>query len=168
MGVSGVGKSTLAEGLRDRLQWPFQEGDALHPPANVRKMHAGVPLTDADRAPWLAAIKCWIDARLAAGDNGLVTCSALKRAYRDVLIAGRARVRTLYLKADPAVLRDRVAHRQGHFMPPSLLESRLLTLEEPTADEHPIVIRMDATPAENLAMALAAVLAEKSKEALLF
>lgn len=157
MGVSGAGKSTLAEALRDALHWPFQEGDALHPPANVQKMHAGIPLTDNDRAPWLAAIKAWIDARLAAGENGLVTCSALKRAYRDTLIAGRPTVRTLYLKAEPAVLKDRVEHRQGHFMAPSLLESQLRTLEEPLTDEHPIIVRMEGSPAQTCAAALAAI-----------
>jgi carbohydrate kinase (thermoresistant glucokinase family) len=157
MGVSGAGKSTLAEALRDALHWPFQEGDALHPPSNVQKLHAGLPLTDEDRAPWLAAIKTWIDARLLAGENGLVTCSALKRAYRDFLIAGRPAVRTLYLKADPAVLRDRVEHREHHFMPASLLESQLHTLEEPSPDEHAIIVSMDGTPADNLAAALAAV-----------
>jgi carbohydrate kinase (thermoresistant glucokinase family) len=157
MGVSGAGKSTLAEGLRDALHWPFQEGDALHPPSNVQKLHAGIPLTDEDRAPWLAAIKSWIDARLVAGENGLVTCSALKRAYRNYLIAGRPSVRTLYLKADPATLRDRVAHRQGHFMPASQLENQLQTLEEPQSDEHAIIVGMEGTPAQNLAAAMAVV-----------
>jgi carbohydrate kinase (thermoresistant glucokinase family) len=157
MGVSGAGKSTLAEALRDALHWPFQEGDALHPPANIQKMHAGIPLTDKDRAPWLAAIKTWIDARVAAGENGLVTCSALKRAYRDTLIAGRSTVRTLYLKADPAVLKERLAHRRGHFMPPSLLESQLHTLEEPLPEEHPIVVSMEGSPAQTCAAALSAI-----------
>jgi gluconokinase len=120
-------------------------------------MHTGIALTDDDRAPWLAAIKSWIDARLLAGENGLVTCSALKRAYRDFLIAGRPNVRTLYLKADPAILRDRVEHRQGHFMPASLLESQLHTLEEPQPDEHAIIVGMQGTPEQNLAAAIAAI-----------
>jgi gluconokinase len=157
MGVSGSGKSTLAGALSAALGWPFQEGDALHPPANVQKMHAGIALTDEDRAPWLAAIKRWIDARLAVAENGVVTCSALKRAYRDTLIAGRSTVRILYLKADEAVLRDRVEHREGHFMPPSLLESQLHTLAEPAADEHAIIVRMEGSPEQNCAAALAAV-----------
>jgi gluconokinase len=157
MGVSGAGKSALAQALSGALGWPFQEGDALHPAANVRKMHAGIALTDEDRAPWLAAIKAWIDARLAAGENGLVTCSALKRAYRDTLIDGRKTVRTLYLEADAGILRDRLVHRTGHFMPPSLLESQLQTLEEPQADEHPIVVHMEGTPEQNCMAALAAL-----------
>jgi carbohydrate kinase (thermoresistant glucokinase family) len=157
MGVSGAGKSTLAEDLAEALHWPLQEGDALHPPSNIQKMHAGIALTDEDRAPWLAAIKSWIDARLAAGENGLVTCSALKRAYRDLLIAGRPNVRTLYLKADPAVLRERVLHRHGHFMPASLLESQLHTLEEPLPEEHALIVGMEGTPDQNLAAALAAI-----------
>jgi carbohydrate kinase (thermoresistant glucokinase family) len=154
MGVSGAGKSTLAEGLRDRLGWPFQEGDSLHPPSNVQKMHAGIPLTDTDRAPWLDAIKAWIDARVAAGEPGLITCSALKRAYRDRLIDGRPQVRVLYLKADAATLEARLRERRGHFMPASLLESQLRTLEEPAPDEHPLVVPMQGNPAENLRVAL--------------
>lgn len=157
MGVSGAGKSTIAEGLRDHLHWPFQEGDALHPPANVQKMHAGVALTDADRAPWLSAIKSWIDARVAAHEPGLITCSALKRAYRDYLIAGRPTVRTLYLKADRSVLERRLADRSGHFMPASLLESQLHTLEEPQPDEHPIIVSANSTPQQNLRNALSAI-----------
>ncbi len=157
MGVSGVGKSTIAEAVRDHLRWPFQEGDALHPPANVQKMHAGVPLDDDDRAPWLLAVRAWIDARVSAGEPGLITCSALKRRYRDGLVDGRCEVRLLYLKADPRVLEERLARRQGHFMPASLLESQLQTLEEPTEDERPIVVRVDATLDETVADTLAAV-----------
>jgi len=157
MGVSGAGKSTLAAALAERLHWPFQEGDALHPPANVQKMHAGTPLTDEDRAPWLAAIKGWIDARVAAGESGLITCSALKRPYRAFLTSGRPQVRILYLKADASVLKDRVEHRTGHFMPASLLESQLKTLEEPAPDEHPIVIRVDGPMAGSVTAALRAI-----------
>jgi carbohydrate kinase (thermoresistant glucokinase family) len=145
MGVSGVGKSTVAAALNTHLHWPFQEGDDLHPAANVRKMHAGVPLTDADRAPWLLAIKTWIDARVAAGEPGLITCSALKRAYRDMLIDHRATVRPLYLQADQGLIRARIAQRTGHFMPASMLDSQLATLEEPAPDEHPITVRVDGT-----------------------
>jgi carbohydrate kinase (thermoresistant glucokinase family) len=158
MGVSGAGKSSIAEGVRARLGWAFQEGDALHPPSNVQKMHAGIGLTDADRAPWLAAIKRWIDARLAAGENGLVTCSALKRAYRDFLIDGRTDVRVLYLKASRAVLQDRVAHRPDHFMPASLLDSQLATLEEPVVEEHAIVISVDGPKAESIEAAVKGIL----------
>jgi carbohydrate kinase (thermoresistant glucokinase family) len=157
MGVSGAGKSAIAEALRDALGWPFQEGDSLHPSANVQKMHAGIPLTDEDRAPWLAAIKGWIDARLAAGESGLVTCSALKRHYREFLIDGRPAIRVLYLKASEKVLEDRVAHRPDHFMPASLLDSQLHTLEEPQPDEHPLIVRMDGTKAQSINAALAAI-----------
>jgi carbohydrate kinase (thermoresistant glucokinase family) len=154
MGVAGAGKSTLAEGLRDQLGWKFQEGDALHPPSNVQKMQAGIPLTDEDRAPWLGAVKAWIDARVAATEPGLITCSALKRAYRDRLISGRPQVRVLYLKADVAVLRARLRGRSGHFMPASLLDSQLQTLEEPAPDEHPLVVPMHGSQADNLQAAL--------------
>jgi carbohydrate kinase (thermoresistant glucokinase family) len=157
MGVSGAGKSTLAKALAERLHWPFQEGDELHPPANVQKMHAGTPLTDEDRAPWLAAIKLWIDARVAAGEPGLITCSALKRSYRVFLWDGRAQVRILYLKADASVLENRVQHRTGHFMPAALLESQLHTLEEPAPDEHPIVVRVDGPMADSVSAALRAI-----------
>ena len=143
MGVSGSGKSTIAEHINARLHWPYQEGDELHPPSNVQKMHHEIPLTDEDRAPWLRAVKAWIDARIAAGEPGLVTCSALKRSYRDGLVDGRKQVRLLYLKADPKVLEDRLEKRTGHFMPASLLESQLHTLQEPDADERPIIVPVD-------------------------
>ncbi len=157
MGVSGSGKSSIAEALRDVLGWAFQEGDLLHPPSNVQKMHHGTPLTDEDRAPWLAAIKGWIDARLDAGESGLVTCSALKRQYRDFLIEGRPAVRVLYLKAAEKVLEDRVAHRPDHFMPASLLDSQLHTLEEPQPDEHALIVQVDGTKAESIEAALKAI-----------
>ena len=157
MGVSGSGKSTVAEAVNEHLHWPFQEGDALHPPANVQKMHASVPLTDEDRAPWLLAVRRWIDARVEAGEPGLITCSALKRRYRDGLIDGRKQVRLLYLRADPAVLRARLERRVGHFMPASLLDSQLQTLEEPAADERPITVCVESTLDQTVAEALAAL-----------
>lgn len=143
MGVSGSGKSTVAAPLAERLGWAFQEGDALHPAANIAKLRAGIPLTDADRAPWLAAIAAWIDGRVAAGEAGIVTCSALKRAYRDRLTRGRPQVRIVYLQGSPAVLAARLARRRGHFMPPSLLPSQLEDLEPPAPDEQPIVIDIE-------------------------
>jgi carbohydrate kinase (thermoresistant glucokinase family) len=142
MGVTGAGKSTIAEALNAHLHWPFQEGDDLHPAANIAKLHAGIPLTDADRAPWLDAVKVWIDTRLDAGEPGLVTCSALKRSYRDRLVAGRPTVRILYLRADRAMLEAHLAHRSGHFMNPGLLQSQIDTLEEPHSDENPIVVQV--------------------------
>jgi carbohydrate kinase (thermoresistant glucokinase family) len=157
MGVSGAGKSSIAASLRDRLGWVFQEGDALHPPNNVRKMHAGIALTDEDRAPWLVAIKRWIDSRLESGESGLVTCSALKRQYRDFLIDGRARVRVLYLMASRDVLEARVAHRPGHFMPASLLDSQLAALEEPRDEECSLVVSVDGPKDEAIEAALKAI-----------
>ena len=157
MGVSGSGKTTVAETLDQRLGWPFQEGDDLHPAANVAKMHAGTPLDDADRWPWLDAIATWIGARLADDGAGVVTCSALKRAYRDRLVAGRAGVRIVYLHANPELLHERLASRRGHFMPASLLDSQLATLEEPGPEEHPIRIEDVGTP-EQIADAILAAL----------
>ncbi len=157
MGVTGAGKSTIAEALNTHLHWPYQEGDDLHPAANVAKMHAGIPLNDADRAPWLAAIKAWIDARITAGEAGLVTCSALKRKYRDFLIAGRPSVRILYLQAPRAILVEHLEHRTGHFMPPSLLDSQLHTLEPPTPDENPITVEVREDVADTVADILAAI-----------
>jgi carbohydrate kinase (thermoresistant glucokinase family) len=157
MGVSGAGKSTIAEALDKRLGWPFQEGDDLHPPANIQKMHAGIPLDDTDRAPWLAACRAWIDARVAAGEPGFITCSALKRKYRDYLIEGRPNVRILYLKASREILEEHVHERTGHFMPPELLDSQLATLEEPTEDEHPIVVNVEKTVDQTADEAIAAL-----------
>jgi gluconokinase len=143
MGVSGAGKSTVAKPLAERLGWAFQEGDALHPAANIAKMKAGVPLTDADRLPWLEAIGAWMDKEKAAGRGGVVTCSALKRAYRDILTSGRPFVRFVYLKGSRALIAQRVDHRVGHFMPPSLLASQFADLQPPGPDEHAIVVDVD-------------------------
>lgn len=133
MGVSGSGKSTVGARLAQRLGWDFAEGDDLHPAANVAKMAAGQPLTDADREPWLAAIAAWIDAELQAGRRGVITCSALKRHYRDRL--RRADVRFVYLRVARAELERRLTRRPQHFMPASLLDSQLAALEPPAADE---------------------------------
>ena len=146
MGVSGAGKSTIAAPLAERLDFPFLEGDGLHPPANVAKMHAGVPLDDADRAPWLAAIGRWIDERAAAGEGGVVACSALRRAYRDQLRQGRPQVKIVFLNGSQALIAERLKQRQGHFMPPGLLDSQFATLERPTADEDVLVIDIDQSP----------------------
>jgi len=143
MGVSGSGKTTIARPLAARLGWPFKEGDDLHPAANIAKMKAGVPLTDADRAPWLAAIAAWIDGQAAAGLPGVITCSALKRAYRARLTDGRPQVRLVFLRGSQTVIAARVARRTHHFMPASLLASQFADLEEPAADEHPIVVDID-------------------------
>ena len=149
MGVSGAGKTTVAHLIDDVLGWPFQEGDELHPPANVDKMSRSIPLTDEDRWPWLEKCKAWIDGRLADDGRGLITCSALKREYRDYLIAGRTdQVRILYLRATRDTLIKRVEARRGHYMPPALLDSQLATLQEPAADEHPIVVSVEQSSDE--------------------
>jgi gluconokinase len=147
MGVAGSGKTTIARLLADRLGWRFQEGDALHPPANVAKMSAGTPLTDEDRWPWLAAIAAVIDGWRAEGASGIVTCSALKRAYRAVLVGNRPDVRLVHLAGEKPLIAARMAARRGHFMPPALLDSQFATLEPPGADENAITLDIGADPA---------------------
>jgi gluconokinase len=135
MGVSGCGKSTLGSHLASTLNWPFQEGDALHPLANIAKMAAGQPLDDSDRGPWLSAVGAWIDERRAAGEAGVVACSALKRAYRDRLRGGRPHVRMVFVEGSPDLIARRLAARSDHFMPASLLASQFAALETPGPDE---------------------------------
>lgn len=146
MGVSGSGKTTIGRMLAARLSWPFAEGDDFHPPANIDKMASGHPLTDEDRWPWLAAIGRWIDERIEAGDSGVVTCSALKRSYRDVL--RRPEVTFVNLTGDRTAIAERVAARHGHFMPAALLDSQLATLEPPDADERVIPVDLALPPSE--------------------
>lgn len=158
MGVSGCGKSTLGRALAARLGWTYREGDDFHPPANVAKMRAGTPLDDADRRPWLAAIAAWMDTRIAAGKSAVVTCSALKRAYRDFLRTGRPEVLLVYLRVSRAELERRVTARQHAYMPASLLASQLATLEKPAADEPRVLsIGADGTAAATLDAALRAL-----------
>lgn len=145
MGVSGSGKSTVAFELHRLLRWPFQEGDDLHPPANVAKMRSGKPLNDADRLSWLEAIALWIDQRLAAHEPGIITCSNLKRAYRQITIGNRRGVRLVFLKGDESLIHDRILQRPHTYMPPSLLHSQFETLEEPQEDEHPIVVTINCS-----------------------
>ena len=140
MGVSGAGKSTVAQELAARLGWSFEEGDALHPTANVAKMHAGIPLTDADRGPWLARVADWIDHQRARKQPGIITCSALKRSYREIIIGDRPEVRLVYLRGGRDLLAEHLAGRHGHFMPAGLLQSQLDTLEEPDPAEDPLTI----------------------------
>lgn len=142
MGVSGVGKTTIAKALDERLHWPFQEGDELHSKANVDKMASGRALSDEDRAPWLRAVAAWIEARRQAGEPGVITCSALRRSYRDAVTGGHPGVRVVYLKADRAVIAERLSQRQHHYMPADLLESQLATLEEPSLDEHALTVQV--------------------------
>jgi carbohydrate kinase (thermoresistant glucokinase family) len=150
MGVSGSGKSTIALELQRLLCWPFREGDDLHPPANVEKMRSGRPLDDADRRPWLERVAAWIDERLRAGEPGIITCSNLKRAYREITIGQRKGVTLVYLKADEAVISDRLAQRTHRYMPPSLLGSQFTTLEEPGSDEDPLVVTVRASLADTV------------------
>ena len=157
MGVAGAGKSTVGEALAARLRCDFRDADSFHPPANIAKMKNGVPLTDEDRWPWLAAIASWIAERRSADRIGVVTCSALKRRYRDVLIGGQPDVRLVYLKGDIGLIGQRLGARQGHFMPPALLQSQFDALEEPTADEAPITIAIDAAPDEIVKRIMAAL-----------
>lgn len=147
MGVSGSGKTTVAALLAGRLGWEFADGDDFHPPANVEKMHAGTPLTDDDRRPWLEAIADWIDQLRRDRRHGIVACSALRRAYRDSVTRGAGDVRIVYLAGDEALIGRRQAARHDHFMPTSLMRSQFDTLEEPTADERPITVSVANRPA---------------------
>jgi len=146
MGVASSGKTTVAKLLAETLGWQYQEGDALHPPENVAKMSSGTPLTDADRLPWLGAIAARIDEWRSRGEAGVVTCSALKRAYRDIIVGDRPDVALVYLRGSHDLVADRMAARKGHFMPPALLDNQFATLEEPAADERPITVDVGETP----------------------
>jgi gluconokinase len=145
MGVAGSGKSTIAERLAERLAWSYEDGDKFHPPSNVAKMSAGQPLTDTDRWPWLMAIADEIDRVCLGGMHAVIACSALKRAYRDVLVHGRSDVRIIFLKGTQALIASRLTQRKGHFMPPGLLESQFETLEPPDADENAVTVSIDAS-----------------------
>ena len=144
MGVSGSGKSTIADRLAQRLGWAFEDGDRFHPVGNVAKMSAGTPLTDEDRWPWLQAIADEIDRVCQAGERAVVACSALKRAYRDILVHGRDDVRIVFLDGTQELIAARLAARKGHFMPPGLLASQFRTLEPPATGENPLTISIDA------------------------
>jgi gluconokinase len=157
MGVSGSGKTTLGQGIAERLHWRFREGDELHSPANVAKMSRGEPLTDDDRWPWLDAIGEWLDECDRAGENAVLTCSALRRRYRDRLRSGRSGVRFCHVDVSEGLLRDRLEHRRGHYLPASLLPSQLATLE-PLADDEPgVVVSAEGDPDDVLALALEAL-----------
>jgi gluconokinase len=157
MGVSGSGKTTLGEALRDRLGFRFFDADSFHPPENVAKMAAGIPLDDADRAPWLARLADLLDAETAKGVPVALACSALRRRYRDRLRQGAPDLVVVLLEIDRATIEGRLAGRKGHYMPPSLLDSQLATLEQPDADER--VIRVDARlPVEDMVAVIAGAL----------
>jgi gluconokinase len=165
MGVSGSGKSTIGTQLALALRWDFEDGDWFHPARNIDKMHAGIPLTDEDRAPWLIAIADFIDQARLAGDHVVIACSALKRRYRAVIIGNRRDVRLVYLKGDIALIGRRVATRHEHFMPASLLESQFEALEEPGPDEDPIVAPIAPRPREIVTQILAELQAEQGRDA---
>src|SRR5438445_10708627 len=149
MGVSGSGKTTVAEALSQRLGWRCEDGDRFHPASNVAKMSAGQPLTDEDRWPWLKAIADEIDRLCGKEQRAVFACSALKRAYRDVLVHGRDDVRLVFLDGTQALIAGRLAARKGHFMPAGLLASQFKTLERPGVDERPIIVSIDA-PVERI------------------
>jgi gluconokinase len=145
MGVSGSGKSTIGETLAGRLGWRFEDGDRFHPASNVAKMSAGQPLTDDDRRPWLRAIADEIDRVCEAGQRVVVACSALKRAYREILLHGRNDIGLVFLNGTEAVIASRLARRKGHFMPAGLLASQFQALEPPGPTERPITVSIDGT-----------------------
>jgi gluconokinase len=140
MGVSGSGKTTIGAMLAGRLGWSYAEADDFHPPENVEKMHQGIPLTDEDRRPWLGAIAAWMREQTGPA---VVTCSALKRGYRDLLREGRPDLRLVYLDGAKDLIAGRLAARQGHFFPKQLLDSQFADLEPPEDDEHPLVVSID-------------------------
>jgi gluconokinase len=146
MGVSGCGKSTAGEGLSKRLGWPFRDADSFHPPANIAKMSQGLPLIDEDRWPWLEAIGLWMDERVARGETAIVTCSALRRIYRDVLIGDRDHVALVHLDGTKELIGARMARRTDHFMPTTLLDSQFATLEPPGDDERPLRVPVAQEP----------------------
>jgi carbohydrate kinase (thermoresistant glucokinase family) len=148
MGVSGCGKTTIGEALARRLGWRYVEGDKLHPPGNVEKMRSGVPLTDEDRRPWLAAIASHIQQLRAEGHGVVVACSALRQAYREQLRGGRSDVRLVYLKGDRDTIAGRLARRSHAYMPASLLASQFAALEEPGPDENPVILPIERSPEE--------------------
>jgi gluconokinase len=159
MGVSGAGKSTVGRLIAARLDCPFRDADSFHPKANIEKMASGQPLADEDRWPWLRAIAAWIEQHRAAGTTCVVTCSALKRRYRDLVTdSQRTDVRLVYLKGDIDLIEARLKVRTGHFMPPALLRSQFDALEEPLADEHAITVPIEETPEEIAAAAIKALL----------
>jgi carbohydrate kinase (thermoresistant glucokinase family) len=148
MGVSGSGKTTVAAMLAGALGAKFLEGDDLHPRSNVEKMRSGTPLTDADRLPWLQRIAAEIDGWRANGDKGVVTCSALKRAYRDIIVGDRPEVALVYLRGSRELIQHRMAARHEHFMPVGLLDSQFATLQEPADAERPVVVDVEGGPSE--------------------
>lgn len=156
-GVAGSGKTTIGLLLAQRLHCEFADGDAFHPAANIEKMETGLPLTDDDRRPWLRAIVTWMDERAAAGESAVVACSALKRAYREVLLSGPAGARLVFLVVPPGADEARLAHRAGHFFPPALLESQFAALELPAPPEPVPLVPAVGTPEQTADRVMTAI-----------
>jgi len=146
-GVSGSGKTTLGKLLAEELGWRFYEADDFHSGANIDKMKRGVPLTDEDRQPWLERLRELIKRAMAAGENAVLACSALKRAYRDRLRTNEE-VKFVFLHGDYALIEKQMRQRRGHFMDPELLRSQFADLEEPRSDEHVLTIELGHIPQE--------------------
>ena len=157
MGVAGCGKTTAATGLHDALGWPVAEADDFHPEANIAKMSRGAPLTDADRRPWLESLRAWMSEQADRGTRTIVTCSALKRSYRDLLVGAHGRVFFIHLVADEEALRERMEHREGHFMPSALLPSQFADLEPLADDEDGVTVTSRPAPEQTLGAILAAL-----------
>lgn len=155
MGVSGCGKTTVGEGVAEVLGWRFAEGDAYHPRANIDKMASGTPLDDEDRRPWLERLAVWIGEQESAGRSSVLSCSALKRSYRDVLRSGAPDVRFVHVHGDRSTLEERLSTRAGHFFPARLLDTQLATLEELGPDEAGVVVGLELTPEEQVGRAVA-------------
>jgi gluconokinase len=157
-GVSGSGKTTVGVRLAARLNWPFADGDSFHSAANIAKMMAGIPLTDADRWPWLRAIGAWMDERIARGEPAVLACSALKRAYRDELLGGRPEARMIFLGVDRDEVARHLAARHGHFFPAQLLDTQFAALEPPQPGETAVtVVPLADNPADTVAAIIAIV-----------
>ena len=156
-GVSGSGKTTVGALVAGRLRWRLADADTFHPEANVAKMRSGIPLTDEDRAPWLHAIGDWMDRQIAEGHSGVVTCSALKRAYRAELLAGRPSTTMIFLLVSREVLERRLTSRPDHFFPEKLLESQLAAFEPPGPDEGIKTVLSEGDPGQTAANVIAAV-----------
>ena len=164
-GVSGSGKTTVGAMLAGRLGWRFADADDFHPAANIAKMRAGVPLTDEDRRPWLRALTGWMDELIARDEPAVITCSALKRSYRDLLLGGRPSAQMVFLAVDRQVIAARLAARSGHFFPEKLLGSQFAALEPPQPDERVLCVVPADDPAETVASIIAVLFPEGDHEA---